>query len=643
MATATAVVTSTLTVGGPRKKAAADLVPESERFLRACADVANALIEDHEATKDGRPPRDIKLNALRGKMSKKHKLKNIPPLTAIIAAIPEHYKKYILPKLIAKPIHGHNLGSVQLAPLTHLNKVTPLVSQAASHESHQRFLFFSSLTSVTDKMTVTAHDSSLDTSLRSVTFNNGAAGGISEKLIKPWKLPPQKTYVLHNARVVDPVMGTVSPRVVTIADGLITAIGVSVKLQSEEILIDLQGRYLCPGLIDCHVHITSVAGEATLGGAGMGGDPAVSYLRQPFLCRQMLDRGFTTVRDVGGATLALKEAIEDGVFAGPRLFIANKALSQTGGHGDVRGSHEKSQSCCGGQSGMLGVVVDGVDECTRAAREQIRTGADFIKIMASGGVASPTDRLTSTQFRAAEIEAIADVANGSGTYVTAHAYTPQAVRHAVVNGVRGIEHGNLIDEETAELMVRFGVYLTPTLVTYDAMASNKYAGFLPPTNQAKNRAVLERGLESLRIASNAGVIICHGSDLLGPLQAEQSREFAIRASVLSSTKVLQGATVNAASLLRQQNTLGQIREGFKADLLVLDENPLDNAAILSHPEDNVLAVIKDGRVYKSGYRPGKLRNLMPSYVAGPTGPMCTEAGATGADDQDQANDSADFS
>lgn len=426
--------------------------------------------------------------------------------------------------------------------------------------------------------------------------------GIPEKLIRPWGLPPQRTYLFKNARIIDPNEHTATPlTTIKLCKGLVSSIGQyaieSVADDDDIETLDLGGKYLCPGLIDCHVHLTAVAGDDSLSGAITSADPAPSYFRQPYLCSQMLSRGFTTVRDTGGGTLALKEALADDVFPGPRLFTANKALSQTGGHGDTRGTHDVEQ-CCGKVSG-LSVVVDGVTECTRAAREQLRTGADFIKIMSGGGVASPTDRLENTQFTAKEVQAISEVADSFGTWVTAHAYTPKAIRHAVDNGVTGIEHGNLMDKKTAEYMAERKVWLTPTLVTYSAMGSDKYAGFLPPVNKAKNEAVLKAGLESLRIAHEAGVTICHGSDLLGPLQAEQSREFELRAQALSSTTVLQGATVNAAKMLRQEDFLGQIKPGFAADMLILNKNPHDDVSILSRPDENVLAVIKNGRVYSS--------------------------------------------
>ncbi|KAH8651280.1 amidohydrolase [Xylariales sp. PMI_506] len=418
--------------------------------------------------------------------------------------------------------------------------------------------------------------------------------------VKPWKLPPQRTYLFLGANIVDPVEAIIHFGVnVKISDGLIEYVGnQQFESSRDTIVIDLQGRYICPGLIDCHVHITSVPGEASLGPPSS--DIAVSLLRQPFACKQILDRGFTTVRDTGGATLALKEAIEDGVFPGPRCFIANHALSQTGGHGDPRGRHDRGSGGCGCSTAEgLSILADGVPDCIRAAREQLRTGADFIKIMAGGGVASPTDRLTNTQYTAAEIRAICDVAASYGTTVTAHAYTPEAIRHAVDNGVRGIEHGNFLDAPTAVYMAARGVWLTPTLVTYEAMASDEYAVFLPPESRRKNEEVLARGVASLRVAADAGVTMCYGSDLLGPLTREQSREFAIRARVLSGAEVLRSATVNAAKMLGQEAFLGQIKAGFAADLLILNENPLADVSILSEPERHVLAVIKDGRVYTS--------------------------------------------
>ncbi|KAJ6437716.1 ATP-dependent DNA helicase PIF1 [Purpureocillium lavendulum] len=437
------------------------------------------------------------------------------------------------------------------------------------------------------------------------------AASTPAQLVKPWRLPPQTTYLFKNANVVDAVEGVVRKQTVRLSGGLIESVGDHVAAAANDVVVDLGGKFLCPGLIDCHVHLSAVAGSASLAASAFPSDPAVSYFRQPFLCAQMLSRGFTTVRDTGGATLALKEAIDDDVFPGPRLVISNKALSQTGGHGDARGPHQAEQQCCGGDT-LLTQVIDGVPACIHAARNQIRTGADFIKIMVGGGVASPTDKLENTQFTAAEIRAICEVAESYGTYVTAHAYTPKAIRHAVDNGVRCIEHGNLIDEETAQYMADRGVWLVPTLITYQAMSEDKYSDFLPPVNRAKNGEVLARGLVSLRMAHEAGVSICHGSDLLGPLQEEQSREFEIRAQALGGAEVLRGATTTAARLLKQDDFLGQVKAGFAADLLVLNANPLEDVSVLARPQRSVLAVMKNGRVYTSRWQ------QLPEDVARPS-------------------------
>lgn len=166
----------------------------------------------------------------------------------------------------------------------------------------------------------------------------------------------------------------------------------------------------------------------------------------------MLDRGFTTVRDCGGAGLAIKQAMEEGLFPGPRMFISGHGISQTSGHGDARRFSDAEYECCGGHTRELGRIADGVEQCPHAAREELRQGADFNKIMCSGGVVSPTDRLTNVQYTPEEVRAFAKVASDSGTYITAHAYTPAAIRNAIENGVMGIEHGNLIDEPTAKIM-----------------------------------------------------------------------------------------------------------------------------------------------------------------------------------------------
>lgn len=201
-------------------------------------------------------------------------------------------------------------------------------------------------------------------------------------------------------------------------------------------IVNLEGRYIVPGLIDCHVHLATPPGEDGLKDT-MNQDPNTALLRQPYLAYEMLKRGFTSIRDCGGAGLAMKEALAEGLHPGPRLFISGHGISQTGGHGDMRSSKDEEYQCCGGNTRGLGRIADGVDQCLHAAREEIRQGADFIKIMASGGVASNTDKLTNLQYTPEEIRAFVKVASDSQTFVTAHAYTPAAIQNAVANGVLG--------------------------------------------------------------------------------------------------------------------------------------------------------------------------------------------------------------
>lgn len=425
---------------------------------------------------------------------------------------------------------------------------------------------------------------------------------VSKPEIKPWARPEAGRFILHNASVVDVAAGiTRKSQTVQISAGKITSITASApslpKQQTGTNVVDCTGLYLCPGLIDSHVHLIAVPGFDQLAAAFANPD-SVTLLRQPYVCAQMLHRGFTSIRDCGGAHAAIKEAIEDGVFPGPRMFIAGHALSQSGGHADFRGRHDHS-TCCGGVHSGLSRICNGVPQCMQAVRENIRTGSDFIKIMGSGGVSSPTDKIEHLQFTGKEIRAIVECAKNAGTYVTAHAYTPEAIKHCVENGCKGIEHGNFLTKETAALMVKHEAFLTPTLITYSEMASPKWAGYLPPESQSKNTEVLEAGLQALKLASESGVSVCFGTDLLGPLGAAQTHEFSLRAKVLSSLEVLRSATVTPARMFRKADSLGQIKDGFEADLLFLDADPLEDVTILDRPDKRIKGVMKEGRVYKS--------------------------------------------
>ncbi|THV21789.1 metal-dependent hydrolase family protein, partial [Glycomyces paridis] len=368
--------------------------------------------------------------------------------------------------------------------------------------------------------------------------------------------------------------------------------GPDLEVPAEARVVDLAGRTLMPGLIDCHAHVN--AHSANLPGLA-DESPAYVALLAANEMRAMLHRGFTTVRDPGGADFGLHEAVAQGIVDGPRLYFGGKALSQTGGHGDGRPrgrSVRDDHQCCPDMS----TVCDGVDEVRRAAREQLRTGAHHVKIMLSGGVASPTDRIDSTQFSLEEIRAIVEEAEAANRYVAGHAYTARAINRGLEAGVRSIEHGNLLDESSVELFLERDAFLVPTLVTYDRMAAEGAEHGLPEASLAKNPLVLDAGLKALDLAHRAGVNLCYGSDLLGGMRRHQLREFTIRGAVQPAADVIRSATVTAARLLGEDGRLGRIVPGALADMLVLDGDPLEDLAVLTDPEERLKMVVQGGAV-----------------------------------------------
>ncbi|POY72943.1 hypothetical protein BMF94_4019 [Rhodotorula taiwanensis] len=445
-------------------------------------------------------------------------------------------------------------------------------------------------------------------------------------VLKPWVTPTPAGIVLTNAQVVDPAGGKLLDGLqsIVIRDGKVAAV---YPVDEPDLLaeegslrrVDLGGRYVSPGLIDGHVHVTAVPGTHNLKEMTELQPEAISY-RTTFVLREMLMRGFTTVRDTGGATKPLADAIEEGLLVGPRLFQCGKAISQTGGHGDFTPAKSGGEpGCCGGHSVLLGRTADGVPQVLKATREELKAGADcegflscclVIKIMVGGGVASATDAIETVQYSPEELRAITSTCWQMGRiHTTAHAYTPEAIRHAIDNGVKGIEHGNLIDRETARYMAEKGIYLTPTLSCYGEsgralftvdlwriMQRAPWENFLPPSGQVKNKQVMEKGLEALKLADEEGVTVCYGSDLLTSMHALQTEEFTIRSEVLPSPTILRHATTNVARMLGMQGKIGVLAPGAFADLLILDANPLEDITILDRPEDHLHLVMKEGRV-----------------------------------------------
>jgi imidazolonepropionase-like amidohydrolase len=359
---------------------------------------------------------------------------------------------------------------------------------------------------------------------------------------------------------------------------------------------DLKGKALLPGLIDCHVHVTAVTHDVIKLSAQ---PPSLITAQAKEVLEGILMRGFTTVRDAAGADFGLQEAVERGLLAGPRLFIAGWPLTQTGGHGDPRPRGAKTMFCTCAGLGLFGAVCDGVPEVRRAAREQLRNGANQLKVMAGGGVLSPTDPIEGTQYSLDEMRAICEEAENAGKYVMAHAYSPRSIERAVGAGVRSIEHGNLLDERSARAMKEGGAFLVPTLATYAACsAESAKLGFTPEMLTKLDR-VKDRGVAAIRLAKSAGIPIAFGTDLLGHMHAFQSMEFGLRLPAMKPTEILQSATSVGAELIGQSGKLGVIAPGAAADLLVVAGDPTKDLSPLQKPEKGLLAVMKAGRFYRN--------------------------------------------
>lgn len=406
--------------------------------------------------------------------------------------------------------------------------------------------------------------------------------------------------VLENARLFDGV----SP---DCAEGVSVAIeGDRIREVSEAPIawdgarrIDLKGRTLMPGLIDLHVH--AYASGMDVKRVDGAGEP----YRTAHAVRMLghaLDSGFTTVRDIGGGDWSLAQALRDGLIRGPRYFYAGKILSMTGGHGDFRAANEAAHThgycSCGGAMNSLCVVADGVEQCVTAVREQYRRGAHCIKIMGSGGVASPTDPIWMNQYREDEIRAIVNECTERRSYAAAHCHPPSAIRRCVEFGVRCIEHGTLIDDETAAFVAERGAYIVPTMATIFALRELGPSLGLPPVSLEKLEGVYREALTGMERMRNAGVKIGLGTDLLGNSYNQQSREFALRADIFKPIEILRQATSIGAEILQQQDELGCVKPGAYADLIAVDGDPLKDITLLARGGEVLTMIMRGGEVVK---------------------------------------------
>jgi imidazolonepropionase-like amidohydrolase len=358
--------------------------------------------------------------------------------------------------------------------------------------------------------------------------------------------------------------------------------------------IDCKGKTLMPGLTDAHVHICAVEGNITDQHRFL--PPSLLAAKALRRAEECLMQGFTTVRDAGGADYGFREAINEGVYPGPRMLVSGNYISQTGGHGDKRRRAEWMEpiDCC---IGMIGSIADGEAEVRKAVREQLRRDVDQIKIMASGGAMSPSDELDTTQYTIGEMRAAVEEAQAVGKYVLSHAYSDTAVRNAITAGVRSIEHGNLIREGAAKAIKEAGAFLVPTMITYEMIYREGKRYGIGDHQIAKINMAREQSVQGLTYAYKAGCKIGSGSDLLGDMMVQRAAEFELKAQVMTPMEVLLSATKVNAELFRMSDKIGTVEAGKYADLLVVDGDPLKNLRLFQM-QDRISVIMKGGVLYK---------------------------------------------
>lgn len=361
--------------------------------------------------------------------------------------------------------------------------------------------------------------------------------------------------------------------------------------------IDCGGRVLMPGLIDAHFHAYTPTFDFP---ANDQTPPPLMVSHATKILNETLLRGFTTVRDAGGGDIGLKLAIDQGLISGPRFYFSGKAISQTGGHGDMRPADTIELCSCGNYSGVVSRVADGVDEVRKAVREELHKGATQIKLMVSGGVASPTDPLWMSQFTDDEISTAVYEAGVRRTYVMAHCHTDDGARRCAQLGVRSIEHGSLITGKTAEFIASKGVYVVPTLSVINVLREHAPDIGLPPKSQEKIEGLYEQALEAVAACTKAGVKLGLGADLTDhAFHPLQGGELALRGQVNTPLEVLRSATSVNAEIMQQTGRLGCVAGGAYADLLALDFDPFKNLSAFSDPLENIPLIIRGGKVVKN--------------------------------------------
>lgn len=400
---------------------------------------------------------------------------------------------------------------------------------------------------------------------------------------------------LHCGKLVDTKSGKIlinktiivsGKKIVSIEDGF-------VKPENGTV-IDLKSKTVMPGLIDMHVHIESETNpksyleDYTLNDADVAFNAAKN-------AETTLMSGFTTVRDLGGSgvNVSLKNAIASGKVKGPRIFTAEKIISTTGGHGDHTNGAKKSLM---GDPGPKEGIVNSVEDARKAVRQRYKNGADLIKITATGGVLSVAKSGQNPQFTVEEIKAICETAKDYGFHVAAHAHGDEGMQRAIKGGVKTIEHGTLMSAETMELMKKNDVYLVPTISAGKFVSDKaKIKGYYPEIIVPKALDIGPKIQSMFGRAYKAGVGIAFGTDAAVFYHGDNGKEFGYMAEAgMPAIETIQSATVTNAMILKMENELGQIKSGFIADIIAVNDDPTKNISTM----ENVVFVMKEGKIYK---------------------------------------------
>jgi len=415
--------------------------------------------------------------------------------------------------------------------------------------------------------------------------------------------------LFQNVRVFDGKSGTLSPVSNVLVDGNIiksvSTADIVIDSKSPATIIAGGGRVLMPGLIEAHWHAMMVAPTLL---TAMTADIGYLNLLAAQAAEATLMRGFTTVRDMGGPTFGLKRAIDEGIVAGPRIYPSGAFISQTAGHGDFRQLTEIPRTPASplSHSEQVGVaaIADSPDEVRLRTRENLMRGASQIKLMAGGGVSSPFGPLDTTQYTEAELHAAVEAAEDWGTYVAAHAYTPRSIKRAIDAGVLCIEHGHLLDEDTAKLMAEKGIWLSlqPFLDDEDANPVST------PSSRLRQLEVIAGTDRAYALAKKYKIKVAFGTDVLfdARLAGRQGAQLAKMVRWYTPGEALKMATGDNGQLLALSGLrspypgkLGVVEEGALADLLLVDGNPVENIDLVADPAKNFMVIMKDGKIFKN--------------------------------------------